>query len=111
MALLSPLPLAGLLLLALAGCDRIDPYMRTGVWRPNGANEANLHAMVVVPSDLVLARPAAHGDGGMAAAAVSRLRHDQVRPLLDSGVAQLTTVGGGAPAAAPVASPSPGTSQ
>ena len=32
---------------------RLDPYRREGTWRPNGANEANLRAMVVSPSDLV----------------------------------------------------------
>src|ERR1700722_18591537 len=58
-----PLALASLLLLALAGCAQTDPYTRPGAWRPNGANDANLRAMVVVPSDLVLARPAAHGYG------------------------------------------------
>jgi hypothetical protein len=92
-----------LLLLALAGCDATDPYKRTGVWRPNNANEINLRAMVVVPSDLALATPASHDDGRLAAAAVVRLRHDNVKTLPDSGVLQLTPVGNGA--APPVATP------
>jgi hypothetical protein len=101
-----------LLLLALAGCDKTDPYLRGGTWRPNGANEANLRAMVVVPSDLAAATPAGPADGGLAAAAVDRLRNDRVRPLPDSGVAQIVLVGSGAaasPAAAPTAAPTAGT--
>ena len=90
------------LLLGLAGCDQIDPYTRAGAWRPNGANEAALRAMVLVPSDVVLATPAERSDGGMAAAAVARLRHDNVRTLLDSGVAKIVPVGTGS-AAPPVA--------
>jgi hypothetical protein len=94
-----------LLLLALAGCDHTDPYLRGGVWRPNGANDANLRAMVVVPSDLTLATPAVHSDGALAAAALVRLRRDRVKPLLDSGLAQIVPVASGS-AAAPAAAPS-----
>jgi hypothetical protein len=90
-----------LLLLLLAACDQTDPYERTGVWRPNLANEINLRAMVEAPSDLATATQTARADGGMAAAAVARLRHDQVRPLLDSGLARILPVNGGDPAAAP----------
>ena len=42
-------------LLVLAGCNRTDPYLRAGNWRPNGSNAANLRAMVAVPADLVTA--------------------------------------------------------
>jgi hypothetical protein len=41
----------------------------------------------------------------MAAAALARLRLDQVRPLLDSGLAQLTPVANGTPPAPAAASP------
>lgn len=97
-----------LMLIALAGCDQVDPYHREGTWRPNGANDANLRAMVVVPSDLVAATPAGPADGVLAAAALARLHHDRVRPLPDSGVAQIVMVGSGA-AAPPAAAPSSGT--
>lgn len=101
--------IALLVLLCLVGCDRIDPYSRAGAWRPNGANDADLRAMVTVPSDLVLATPAGPADGAMAAAALARLRGGRVRPLLDSGLAQIVV--GGAPAAAASAAPSSGTGQ
>ena len=94
------------LLVGLAGCNQTDPYMREGNWRPNGANDANLRAMVAVPADLVAATPATPADGQQAATAIDRLRHDTVRPLPDSGLAQVVPVSGGtqaAPAAAPPA--------
>ena len=98
-----------LLLLAVAGCDQVDPYSRPGVWRPHGSNDANLRAMVVVPSDLVLATPTARADGGLAAAALTRLRRDRVRPLPDSGVAQIVPVSSGSQAAS--AAPTPGSGE
>jgi hypothetical protein len=100
---------AGLfLLLGLAACQQTDPYQREGVWRPNGANDANLRAMVAVPADLAAATPAGPADGSLAAAALARLRHDQVKPLQDSGLAQIT-VGGSSAAAAPAAAAPAGT--
>jgi hypothetical protein len=99
-----------LLLMVLAGCDQLDPYKREGVWRPNGANEVNLRAMVVVPSDLAVATHASPADGQLAEAALSRLHHDHVRPLPDSGLAQVVPVSGGT-AAPPAAAPSPGSGQ
>jgi len=97
-ALLLPvlLPVLLPLALALAACSQTDPYTREGVWHPNGANEANLRAMVAVPADLATATQAGPADGGMAAAALDRLRHDRVRPLPDSAVADVTVSSGGA---------------
>jgi len=92
-----------LLLVLLSGCDAIDPYQRPGAWRPNGANAANLRAMVVVPSDLVVAARPARSDGVLAVEALTRLHRDRVKPLLDSGIAQITPVGNGPPPAAPAA--------
>jgi type IV pilus biogenesis protein CpaD/CtpE len=93
------------LLLVVSGCDRLDPYQRDGVWRPNGANADNLRAMVAVPADLVAARPGAPANGGLAADALTRLRQDRVRPLPDSAVAQVLPISIAAPAqpAAPAA--------
>ena len=101
-----PIALLLPILLCLAACSQVDPYTRPGNWRPNGANDANLRAMVAVPSDLVVAAPEAPVDGPAATAAVHRLATDHVRPLPDSGIAQITPVSGGAsaqPAAAPPA--------
>jgi hypothetical protein len=94
------------LLVALAGCHYIDPYSRPGNWRPNGANDANLRAMVAVPADLAVATPASPADGNLAATAVARLRTGTVRALPDSALADVIPQSGGsaaAPAAAPAA--------
>jgi hypothetical protein len=91
MPLLRPIALLLPLLLAPTACDQIDPYTREGAWRPNNANDANLRAMVAVPADLAAGEPASPADGTLAAAALNRLRHDQVRPLPDSGAAQFET--------------------
>ena len=90
-----------LLALALAGCADTDPYERPGVWRPNGANDANLRAMVAVPSDLVQGVPDAPGDGQQAALALDRARRDRVRPLPDSAIAKVLPVATGNAAGAP----------
>lgn len=92
------------LLLTIAACNQTDPYLRQGTWRPNDANATNLRSMVAVPADLVTAMPAAPADGGLAADALYRLPRDHVRPLPDSGQAQIVPVAGGSaptPAAAP----------
>ncbi len=97
------------LLVAVAGCNQIDPYTRPGNWRPNGANDSNLRAMVAVPADLAVATPASPADGHLAAAALNRLRNDQVKSLPDTGLAQIVVVGSGSTAspaaAAPAAAP------
>jgi len=102
--------IALLVLLSVVGCDRVDPYTRPGAWRPDGANDANLRAMVTVPSDLVLGTRSDPADGNLATAALTRLRHGNVRSLPDSGIAQIAPVGGSAPAAPPAAAP-PGAGQ
>ena len=84
-----------ILVFGAAGCGVIDPYQREGTWRPNDSNEANLRAMVAVPSDLVRGVASTEGDGQQAAAALDRLRNDKVRKLPDSGLAQVTPVSSG----------------
>jgi type IV pilus biogenesis protein CpaD/CtpE len=37
----------------LTGCAGRDPYQRVDVWRPTGANTANIAAMVANPRDLL----------------------------------------------------------
>lgn len=84
-------------LLVLAGCAQIDPLTKEGVWRPTGANDANLRAMVAVPSDLAYGRAARTSDGNLAARAVDRLRTGRVYPLQDIGISKIAAGGGGAP--------------
>jgi hypothetical protein len=83
-----------LLALAVAGCAGTDPLTRAGVWHPNGANRANLEAMAANPADLRAGHGSATADGDLAAAAVARLRQGRVRPLPQSGIAELHLQGG-----------------
>ncbi len=81
--------------LGLAACDVTDPYLRTGMWRPNNANDDNLRAMVASPADLVRGVSSNEGNGQQAAAALDRARNDKMRLLPDSGLAKVTPVAGG----------------
>jgi hypothetical protein len=90
---------AALPLLVLGGCAQIDPLNKEGVWRPTGANDANLRAMVAVPSDLAYGRAARTSDGRLAAQAVERLRTGKVYPLHDVGISKLGGGAGATPAA------------
>jgi hypothetical protein len=89
------LPACIILLLILTGCDITDPLMREGVWRPNNANDANLRAMVVSPSDLARGVDSTQGDGQQAAAALDRQRQDKTRILPDSAVAKIVPIASG----------------
>jgi hypothetical protein len=75
-----------------------DPYQRAGTWTPSHANEANLHAMVANSADLVHGRGDGTAIGQTAAVAVERLRAGKVKPLPDSGVAEVKVISNGAPA-------------
>ena len=86
-------------LLMLGGCAQIDPLTKEGIWRPTGANDANLRAMVAVPSDLAYGRAARTTDGRSAAQAVDRLRTGKVYPLQDVGISKVGGGGGGGGAA------------
>lgn len=77
----------------LAGCANRDPYERLDVWRPTGANSANLAAMVANPHDLIRG----HGtDRQLTKAqelAVDRVWQDQPKGL--GGTAATSSSSGG----------------
>ena len=81
---------AGLLTL-LSGCNALEPYDRANTWHPTGANQANLAAMAVNPTDLVHGRGTSAPDGSAATAAVERLRRDHVKPLQDGSSTSSST--------------------
>jgi hypothetical protein len=87
-------------LAALTGCAPGPPPTQATEWRPIGANDANLAAMVVDPLDLVNGVPSLVADGSVTANAVARYRANKLKALLDSGVSTVTATGSGTPAAA-----------
>ena len=93
-----------LAILCLGGCAEMNPLTREGLWRPVGANETNLRAMVAVPSDLVQGVGTTSSDGNQAARAVDRFRTDRVYALPDNGISKVGRGdGSGTPAPAPAA--------
>ncbi len=89
--------------LALAACAAEDPLTRAGLWRPIGANDTNLAAMIADPDDLVTGVPNRVADGQIAAAAVARYRAGKVKDLPEASISKVApiTVNNGASAAAP----------
>ena len=79
-------------LVLLSSCASQDPYTREGVWRPNGANETNLRAMIVDPDDLITGAADARADGQVVAAAVARYRSGKVRELSDASASKISPI-------------------
>ncbi|MGH7210377.1 MAG: hypothetical protein ACREF1_02815 [Acetobacteraceae bacterium] len=78
----------------LAGCQQHPArYNDSGEWHPNGANTANLAAMVANPLDLVRGHGDPGSDGAEAADAVRRFRIGQVAPLAASIVGNSSGAG------------------
>ena len=88
-----PIPRTTLLLtglLLLTGCADRDPYRRTDVWRPTGANAANLAAMVANPHDLA---------GGQGSSRQLAKAPERAVEHIWTGAGASGAVGGGAAAA------------
>lgn len=73
-----------LVLFLLAGCESADPYHRTDVWYPTGANAGNIAAMAANPRDLIAGRGSERAGARQAAGAIDRVWSDQPKPLLNA---------------------------
>ena len=82
-------------LVVLAGCMDRDPYRRTDVWRPTGANSSNIAAQVANPNDLIRGQSGARATSAAQVLAVDRIVTDQARPLNPSAPAGGGGGGGG----------------
>jgi len=82
-------------LLALGGCEDRDPYRRTDVWKPTGANAANIAAMVADPRDLLQGRGATRSDIRSPELAVERVWTDQAKPFIGGSAGSSGGGGGG----------------
>ena len=81
----------GLLLtltVTIAGCETAE-YDRQGTWKPTGANDQNLRAMLVRPQDEYAGTGALTARADSGARAVTRLLVDKRRPLLNVSVAHV----------------------
>lgn len=78
-------------LLLVAGCAEGYLYRRQGMWQPEGANAANLAAMVQRPADLLRGRGDPVAERREAADAVKRLWEDRQRPWPGKSATTATT--------------------
>ena len=70
----------------LAGCGDRDPYRRTDVWRPTGANAANIAAQVADPNDMIRGRSSVpRANAEPSALAVDRIQTDHPKVLRGMG--------------------------
>ena len=82
------------LIIALGGCMDRDPYRRTDVWRPTGANAANIAAQVAEPKDLIRGHGSPRANSSAQIIAVDRVQTDRHKPLPASTVSPGTSGGG-----------------
>jgi type IV pilus biogenesis protein CpaD/CtpE len=76
------------LILSLTGCMDRDPYRRTDVWRPTGANAANIAAQIADPRDLIRGRGApARANAEPASLGIDRVQADHPKVLRSFGTA------------------------
>jgi hypothetical protein len=76
-----------LMLLVCVGCSDQYPLDRPYTWRPTGANDSNLRAMIANPGDLEHGEAATTERGSAAAIAATRLFVERRRPLLTTSTA------------------------
>ena len=84
--------LATIASMLVSGCAAQDPYTREGVWRPNGANDRNLRAMIANPDDLTAGAVDTAADGQVMAAAVARYRSGRVKELGDATASKISPI-------------------
>ena len=86
------LPLLAALLTLTAGCAPEYEWDRPGTWKPTGANDANLQAMVADPQDLSSGRGMLTNRASGPARAVTRLLTDRRRALLNNGISRVAPI-------------------
>ncbi len=97
-----------LTLLAVAGCEVTEPYLREGTWRPLGTNDLNIAAQIIRPSDLVRGVDYAPLDGTMPTAAIERYRAGKIKRLPDTSLVNIGAQSTGSAGAAAGADVAPG---
>lgn len=71
--------------LSVAACQEMEPYARTDMWQPTGANAGNIAAMVANPYDLLHGRGSDRTDSNEPVLAIHRVNTDHTKALLDPG--------------------------
>ena len=94
---------AAISLLALTGCNQIDPLQRPYMWHATGVNQQNIAAMAVNPADLVHGRDSPRRRVVVESDGVTRLWTGRQLPLMSDtpGASSSPSSSGGGGAAAP----------
>ena len=91
---------AAISMLALAGCNQIDPLKRPYMWEATGVNNRNIAAMAVNPGDLVHGRDSSQRRVVVESDGVTRLWSGRPLPLLSdapgASTSSSSSSGGGA---------------
>ena len=91
---------AAISLLALTGCNQIDPLRRPYMWHASNANEQNIAAMAANPADLVHGRDSPQRRVVVESDGVTRLWTGKPLPLLSdtpgASTSGSSSTGGGA---------------
>ena len=74
--------------IGLSGCSEYE-VDRPGTWRPTGANEQNIRAMLVDPQQYSLGTGAITDRGDAGSRAVTRLNNERRRQLIDAAVSRV----------------------
>jgi hypothetical protein len=88
-------PMAALGLLALTGCNQIDPLKRPYMWHEGEVNAHNIAAMAVNPGDLVRGRDTSRRQVITESEGARRLWSGQQLPLLGAGASGSSGGAGG----------------
>ena len=92
-------------LLGTVSCTWRDPYRRDDVWKPTGANAANLAATIAEPRDLTHGRGSSGADAKVGVLSMERVQSDRPKSLGDPTSSGLSGAGGAAGGGAPTAPP------
>lgn len=90
-------PLIALLL--LAGCGQLasNPVDQPGTWKPIGANDINLRAMIADPADLGGRISPAAAPATLGVEAIDRMKADKVKSIASPEASSIYgAIGGGA---------------
>jgi hypothetical protein len=74
-------------MLALAGCDQIDPLKRPYMWHESGVNPHNIAVMAANPADLLHGRDTPKRNVVLESNSIDRLYSGKPMPLLIGGAA------------------------
>ena len=97
-------------LLAVSACGDRDPYARTDVWRPTGANMGNIAVMAADPRDLIAGHGVRVTDTKASSIAIDHIWNNEPQPMAYNSQSGSSSAGSGgsAPPASPIGAPGAG---